>query len=185
MKKHFRPAIDVLRKYGQTEEEFVKALYTKIYEHPSLLSLHAKPDISGHTQPIHVGTIKLLSLQTIYIVDAIHEAKGNKDEAIRILRSNLQIAKKKGKKTAEGTFAKDECLEAIASLEKGNLGNCTIPTGSHLAYEFAGNKLHHAVYIGSNIVVEMRNFQTKKGILSQKSSQFSIASVSVSIQFTV
>jgi hypothetical protein len=37
----------------------------------------------------------------------------------------------------------------------------SIPAGSHLAYEFSGGALHHAIYIGSNVLVEVFNGNTQ------------------------
>lgn len=37
----------------------------------------------------------------------------------------------------------------------------SIPAGSHIAYEFSGGALHHAIYLGSNVIVEVFNGNTQ------------------------
>jgi hypothetical protein len=36
--------------------------------------------------------------------------------------------------------------------------------GTQIAYEFSGGALHHAVYVGSNMVVEVQNYDTGKSV---------------------
>lgn len=188
-------------KFGQSEGDLSTCLTKIMFEYISNLTMgiECPTTMKGyrvqniqewHTRvapsPIHVDTIKLLSLDSIYIIDAIHEVMNSieyenkevkqetKEKIAKLLRNNVGIALKKGKKTAEGKYAKDECQKALNSMkyledsQYSHLLDCgsMIPKGTHVAYEFGGNKLHHAIYLGSNVLAEMRNFSTKHGVVS-------------------
>ena len=93
---------------------------------------------------------------------------GTRASMLQILEENKARSRKH---TAAGVAAKEECQRAIDHVKQSFADSypnysALIPRGSHIAYEFGGNKLHHAVYLGFNIVLEMRNFRTKQGICS-------------------
>ena len=167
--KNFLPIQPLLLSHiGSTDED---SLRNAIYETPSKLPLLTP----GRThRPKHIATEKLFSLQTIYQICAYQEVckqvstLGTRASMLQILEANKAMARKH---TAAGVSAKEECQRAIDFVKQSFVDSfpnysALIPRGSHIAYEFGGNKLHHAVYLGSNIVIEMRNFQTKQGICS-------------------
>ena len=193
IKNAFLPILDYLKnlvfyKFGNKS---VDLIYTAIYESRSNILLHFPnskecllftdiqqwytPNPYTNPTPIHTSTRKLFSLKTIYIIDALNTiAKGSdatkKNEVLKFLQNNKDIALKKGKKTAGGIYASEECQSAIDYITNNHTWDCDysalIPIGAHIAYEFHGHILHHAIYIGFNLFVEMRNFSTKEGIIS-------------------
>lgn len=145
-------------------ESWFDRLCTTMFERPSNLPARL-PWVSLEPQrPEHVGTRKLLSLEAIYLVCAMQGArsKGQGEEnehIVQILQRNLVVAKQKRGRMSDGSYGFVACEQALARVPSWSVAELSTQPGMHIAYEFSGGKLHHGIYIGSNMVVEMRNFK--------------------------
>ena len=94
-----------------------------------------------------------------------------KTDVLRKLKE-LQEKQKPDAKTVDGivvTQAYQEAIERATSMDEATLRSLgetfetTIPPGTQLVYEFFGGGGHHAVYIGSYAVVEVKNVDAGLG----------------------
>lgn len=163
-----------------TEEE------ASLFHRYSDISTWAIPGTT-YKQPVRKPGVKsLLNLQDLYLIIAINEtvnpeilARTNKtlecdigyNCAQQVLK-NLDTAEKEASgKTAQGETAKNACLNAMTFVinhgEKifdSEIMNYDkiIPPFSHIGYQFSGGYIHHGIYLGSNLVVEVLNLDSKE-----------------------
>jgi hypothetical protein len=116
------------------------------------------------------------TLTDLYVLTALHDVYEQSTNDFRTQKHELSIQKLdsiKSKATAisaRGEKAIDALIAAQVVIRDGGESiftsaymdyDSSLPAGSHIAYEFSGGALHHAIYLGSNVLVEVFNGNTK------------------------
>lgn len=121
-----------------------------------------------------------ISLRDIFLSLATTEvlAKNAKDDAVKTpeeIHQQIKVALEAMKgapdqKSAKGSSTHASIDEAIGLIGAGTFKygeyvnyDEKLKPGSQLAYEFSGGALHHAVYVGSMMVVEVQNYDMGEG----------------------
>jgi len=140
-------------------------------------------DASIAVQPTQRPFSEFYKLADLYVVKALNEVANTAImeklgktmntstptyvQATRLIEKDRAMAKGANVRGTKASDAVDEALhilstEGDAIVNSQYWMNCetAIPSPSHLAYEFNGGALHHAVYLGSSVIVEVTNRDT-------------------------
>jgi hypothetical protein len=133
--------------------------------------------------PTQVRLAEFYSIADLYVITAINQVANPdiarklgksidsttpfSEQAIRLLEDMRSKAKGANVRGTTATDSIDKAIhilrevgERITSSAYWMNYETALPAGSHLAYEFSGGALHHAIYLGSNILVEVTNNKT-------------------------
>lgn len=144
-------------------------------ENPDLVRKYNDPTAWGVPStaktPTLVGLRTLLTLTDVFIANGVRTAKEAGKTRVEDVLEAIAAAKTTAANTttAQGEKAADAADAAAAQVSAAGASIFTsgyadvsphFPAGTHLAYQFSNGALHHAIYLGSKIVVEVMNMET-------------------------
>lgn len=175
------------------DDDLATMLETVIVQMPSRLTKGIEDSLAGNTspelsklqnlsewttstiEPTQVALTELSSLADIYIIVALNGVSSTTGSIDPIITTLEELKEQATGVNVRGTKAIDAVNKAITDVKAIGTGIYTntyyakygsvIPAGTHMAYEFYGGALHHAIYLGSNVVIEVSNNVVGKEVL--------------------
>lgn len=109
------------------------------------------------------GIKYIFSLEDLYLITAVIETHSDKMAPVDKEQMRSKLSGYKLRSPAQAGVI-DRILDKIDKIDTAKIidYSSVIPIGSHIGYTFMRGAIHHGVYIGNNVVVELIQLDTKE-----------------------